>query len=119
MSNLFIFKNGLNVNKSKSKQLFYSAMYNAINQPNNATALANKNTLTCDCFTEVAASAIDVNKLNNQSRVLRVANILKNSTSFQKIRYANTSPGGIYINHLGRTEGQPGGGGKPPKNRLV
>lgn len=117
MSNLFMFKNGLNVNKSK--QLFYSAMYNAINQPNDTTSLANKNTLTCGCFTEVSSSAIEVTKLSNQSRVSRVSTIVKNHTRFQKVRYANASPKEVHINYLGRTPGQPGGGGKPPKNRLA
>ena len=60
-----------------------------------------------------------INPSTNPPTPRRLSNIINNSKYFSKVQYANASSGTpFYVNYLGRTPGQPGGGGKPPTNRL-
>ena len=117
---------GNNVNKTR--KLLYNAVYNELrknvsNDPSFDALFyppsAEQQALTCACSTEIFITSQPHPSLNTP-KVLRISNMLKNYTHYGKVRYANASAGmPIYINYLGRTPGQPGGGGMPPKNRLV
>jgi O-acetylhomoserine/O-acetylserine sulfhydrylase-like pyridoxal-dependent enzyme len=122
----YFFSAGNNVNKTR--KLLYNAVYNQLRQnisddPTTPAffypSSAQQKSLTCDCNTEIFTSTI-ANPSLNIPKVIRVSGMLKNYTYYGKVQYANASAGvPIYVNYLGRTPGQPGGGGMPPKNRLL
>ena len=59
------------------------------------------------------------NPSTNKSRSQILSNLLTNYTYYGKVQFVNSSLGTpLYVNYLGRTQGQPGGSGAPPKNRL-
>jgi hypothetical protein len=73
---------------------------------------------TCVCIPDKYDKFIRESNSSNISNNQRVANILKSSVggSTQFGSYYLDQP--VVINYLGRSEGQPGGGGSPPKNKF-
>lgn len=54
----------------------------------------------------------------NQSYNQRIANTIRNGIG-SKVQFGNSYLGEpIYVNYLGRMEGQPGGSGMPPRNQF-
>jgi len=75
-----------------------------------------ENNLKCICF-KIPKPVIDPSTY--PPAAIRLSNIIKNGQCYSKTQYANASVGRpFYVNYLGRTPGQPGGGGSPPKNVL-
>ena len=121
----FIFSGGKIV---KTRETRFSETYNKIRRehrdnPNTASYFypppiqkVCKRGAGYNCFVEPKPV---VNPSSNPSTPLRVSNIVKNFQCYSKIQYANASEDTpFYVNYLGRTPGQPGGGGSPPTNRL-
>ena len=112
----------------KTRTMHYRATYNKLRReyelnpdttsyffPPPFTSIC-KNGAGYNCFVEPKPV---VNPSSNLSTPLRVSNIVKNFQCYSKIQYANASEDTpFYVNYLGRTPGQPGGGGSPPTNRL-
>jgi hypothetical protein len=95
-------------NKSNSSRLInYAALYNAQGKEQTCVCVPDK-------YDKFIRQSNDTNISNNQ----RVANILKSKVggSTQFGSYYLEQP--VIINYLGRTAGQPGGSGSPPKNRF-
>jgi len=123
MSNFY--SSGKNINKSRKIQ--YNAVYNELRRSlsNDPTSpifyypFSYQQTRSCFCDSQVVGNTPLINPSQNTSTVLRVSNILQNYAYYGQTQYAN-APLGIpaRVNYLGKTEGQPGGSGMPPKNRL-
>ena len=95
-------------NKSNSSRMInYAALYSAQGKE-----------ATCVCIPDKYDKFIRESNSSNISNNQRVANILKSSVggSTQFGSYYLDQP--VVINYLGRSEGQPGGGGSPPKNKF-
>ena len=110
MSSLYSIGNNIN----KTKTLQYNALYN-----NNF--LPESKSFICSCENQVNNNTGTplINPSQNISNAQRVSNILINYTSYGQTQYANASLGNVrHVNYLGKTEGQKGGSGAPPKNRL-
>ena len=117
---------GKNINKTRKIQ--YNAVYNELrrnlnNDPTNYTfwyPYSEQKNKECICDSSVSGKNNPlINPSQNTSTVLRVSNILQNYTYYSKFQYANSSLGIMSrVNYLGKTQGQPGGSGMPPKNRL-
>jgi hypothetical protein len=61
-----------------------------------------------------------INPSINPSTPIRLSNIINNGQYYSRIQYANASANNPFtVNYLGRTEGQPGGSGSPPTNKLM
>jgi len=101
----------INVNKAppvkRFKQLIDHAVY-ADNQ-------------FCYCQPEIFKKASANPNSSYNSRNLRVSNIVNNSFKGGRIQFGNTYLGtinGFGLNYLGRSEGMPGGGGTPIRNKF-
>ena len=125
MSNFYF--SGKNINKTRKIQ--YNAVYNELRRslnddPTNSIffyPFSYQNEKGCVCYSHVdGINNPLINPSQNTSRNVRISNILQNYTYYGQSQYAN-APLGIAarVNYLGKTQGQPGGSGMPPKNRLV
>jgi len=103
-------------NKSYSKRMInYNAVYNQLN----ANSL-NQDTTSQQC----ACSENQYNKygLSSDSPSIKVSNNIRVSQIIKYSKGGKSQYGNFYlgqplnINYLGRTEGMPGGSGKPPVN---
>lgn len=128
MSNMY--SNGNNINKTKKLQ-YNAILLNTNNTLNASSIFPQKNKFICSCESQIieiqnyenysldVGTGVSINTLPNMSKALRVSNILKNYTSYGQFQYANASlENRRNVNYLGKTEGQKGGSGAPPKNRL-
>jgi hypothetical protein len=75
-----------------------------------------KNGVNYNCFVEPKPV---INPSINTPTSIRVSNLIKNGVYYSKTQYANASERVPFsVNYLGRVQGQPGGSGSPPTNRL-
>ena len=73
---------------------------------------------TCFCVPEKYDKFIRQSNSSNISNNQRIAQTIKSSIG-GSTQFGNSYLGEpIVINYLGRTAGQPGGGGSPPKNKF-
>ena len=79
---------------------------------------ADNNQSSCICVQDTYDKVSVANNLSNVSKQIQHAQMLK-FASGGTVRFGNghldRQP---IVNYLGRTEGQPGGSGKPPTNRF-
>jgi hypothetical protein len=115
---------------NKTRKIQYNAVYNELrrnlnNDPTIPTfyypSSVQQQTLTCNCYANVMKKIDPTNNPSlNTPRYLKYSHMLRNYTYYGKVQYANASAGiPIKVNYLGKTEGQPGGSGTAPKNRLA
>ena len=113
---------------AKTRTIHYRATYNKLRMeydlnpdtvlyffPPPFTSIC-KNGARYNCFVEPKPVN---NPSVNPPTTFRLSNIINNGQCYSKIQYANASAvRPFYVNYLGRTPGQPGGSGSPPKNVL-
>lgn len=112
----------------KTRKVQYNAVYNELRRqlsddPTGRslfTPLSKEDRrLTCNCETAAFKKKSAPNPSSNPSRYLQYSHMMRNYTYYGKVQYANATEGTqLKVNYLGKTEGQPGGSGGPPKNRL-
>jgi hypothetical protein len=116
-------------NSTKTRKTQYNAVYNRLRRnieidPTIDTFAfpytAEQKAFVCLCWTSIAGINMPLkNPSTNKSRSQILSNLLTNYTYYGKVQFVNSSLGTpLYVNYLGRTQGQPGGSGAPPKNRL-
>jgi len=102
------FTPGSNGNRGNtSKIINYVALYNAQGKE-----------ATCFCIPDKYDKFIRQSNSSNISNNQRFSQLIKSSKG-GSTQFGNYYLGQqTFINYLGRTEGQPGGGGSPPKNKF-
>jgi hypothetical protein len=74
--------------------------------------------VVCNCFVEEYKKFSSQSAYSNTSRAQRISQVI-NSTIGGSVQFGNYYLGQpVVVNYLGRTEGQPGGSGAPPRNRF-
>jgi hypothetical protein len=98
--------------KSNSSKIMYVAQYNALNP--------TLPEITCACVED----KYDKFTIGSDSPSVRVSNNIRISQVIKSSLGGNTQYGNFYLgqplqlNYLGRTEGMPGGSGRPPTNKF-
>lgn len=111
-----------------SRKVMYNAQYNYFRNMLNSNPQENaffyptsgqQSQLICLCNSSNIGTFISSPTNQNESNSLRISKLIRQPTNSGKIQYGyGYSGNGLNLNYLGKTHGQAGGSGKPPKNRL-
>jgi hypothetical protein len=97
---------------NSSKIINYIAAYNAL--------FPNSEQLNCSCIPDV----YNKNTIGSDSPSIKISNNRRIANVVNFSKGGNTQFGNFYlgqplnINYLGRTQGMPGGSGRPPSNKF-
>ena len=84
----------------------------------NSSPLVTPEGVVCNCYKEEYKKYTSQSNFSNTSRAQRISQVL-NNTIGGSVQFGNYYLGQpVVVNYLGKTEGQPGGSGMPPRNRF-